>query len=57
MASVNIALIGIVPSLFGALQWIQEKVRSVQTERSRDWQINEEKMVSDKEVDEHRKNK
>ena len=57
MAIGTLALLFIVPSLFVAFQWLQEKVRPVQTERSRDWQINEEKLVSDKEVDEHRKNK
>ena len=57
MAIGTLALLFIVPSLFVAFQWLQEKVRPVQTERSRDWQINEEKLVSQQEIEESRKNK
>lgn len=38
----TLALLFIVPSLFIAFQWLQERVRSVQSEPSKDWQIQEE---------------
>lgn len=38
----TLALLFIVPSLFIAFQWLQEKVRPLQTEPTEDWQIQEE---------------
>ena len=45
----TLALLFIVPSLFIAFQWLQERVRPVQAEPSHDWQIEEEKVESDRE--------
>lgn len=38
----TLALLFIVPSLFIAFQWLQEKLRPVQAEPTHDWQIEEE---------------
>ena len=45
----TLALLFIVPSLFIAFQWLQERIRPVQTEPTHDWQIEEEIAVSDRE--------
>ena len=45
----TLALLFIVPSLFIAFQWLQEKLHPVQAEPSQDWQIAEEKQESDRE--------
>ena len=45
----TLALLFIVPSLFITFQWLQEKVRPVQTEPTHDWQIEEEIKVSEDE--------
>lgn len=43
----TLALLFIVPSLFIAFQWLQERIRPIQTEPTHDWQIEEEIAVSD----------
>ena len=45
----TLALLFIVPSLFIAFQWLQEKLHPVQAKPSQDWQIAEEKQESDRE--------
>lgn len=45
----TLALLFIVPSLFIASQWLQERIRPVQAEPTHDWQIEEEIAVSDRE--------
>lgn len=45
----TLALLFLVPSLFIAFQWLQEKVRPIQTEPTHDWQIEEEIIESDRE--------
>lgn len=45
----TLALLFIVPSLFIAFQWLQERIRPIQTEPTHDWQIEEEIAVSDRE--------
>ena len=45
----TLALLFIVPSLFIAFQWLQERIRPLQTEPTHDWQIEEEIAVSDPE--------
>lgn len=45
----TLALLFIVPSLFIAFQWLQERIRPVQAEPTHDWQIEEEIAVSDRE--------
>ena len=47
----------IVPSLFVTFQWLQEKVRPVRPEDKRDWQIEEEKKISKKEITDSHQNK
>ncbi len=49
MAIGTLALLFIVPSLFIAFQWLQERIRPIQTEPTHDWQIEEEIAVSDRE--------
>ena len=39
----TLALLFVVPALFIAVQWLQEKIRPVQAEPSRDWSIESEK--------------
>ncbi|MCD8293352.1 MAG: efflux RND transporter permease subunit, partial [Prevotellaceae bacterium] len=52
----TLALLFIVPVLFITFQWLQERVRPVQPPARSDWQIEEEKKVSDEEKAEaHRK--
>lgn len=45
----TLALLFIVPSLFIAFQWLQERIRPVQAEPTHDWQIEEEIIASDRE--------
>ena len=45
----TLALLFIVPSLFIAFQWLQERIRPIQAEPTHDWQIEEEIAVSDRE--------
>ena len=55
MAIGTLALLFIVPSLFVAFQWLQERVRPVRHQEMRDWQIDEEKKISKKEIQESHK--
>ncbi len=48
----TLALLFIVPMLFVVFQWLQERVKPVQTDVTHDWQIEEEKKISDKEKEE-----
>jgi len=48
----TLALLFIVPSLFIAFQWLQERIRPVQIEPSHDWQIQTEQEVSEHEKEE-----
>lgn len=50
MAIGTLALLFIVPSLFIAFEWLQEKVRPLQTEPTDDWQIQEEIEQTEKEL-------
>ena len=45
----TLALLFIVPTLFIALQWLQERLRPVQSAPTHDWQIEEEIKVSEEE--------
>lgn len=45
----TLALLFIVPSLFITFQWLQERIRPVQNKPVHDWQIEEEKKISDEE--------
>ena len=45
----TLALLFIVPTLFIAFQWLQERIRPVQAEPTHDWQIEEEIVASDRE--------
>ena len=45
----TLALLFIVPTLFIAFQWLQERLRPVQSVPTHDWQIEEEIKVSDEE--------
>lgn len=45
----TLALLFIVPSLFITFQWLQEKIRPVQSPPVHDWQIEEEKKTSEEE--------
>lgn len=38
----TLAMLFVVPSLFIAFQWLQEKIRPLQTEPTDDWEIQEE---------------
>ena len=51
----TLALLFLVPVLFVAFQWLQERVRPVQTEPTHDWQIAEEEKVSHQEIEEAKK--
>ena len=53
----TLALLFLVPSLFVIFQWLQEKIRPVRYDNNRDWQIEEEKIVSQQEITESHKNK
>ena len=48
----TLALLFIVPSLFIAFQWLQERLRPVQPQTTHDWQIEEEIVKSDREKQE-----
>lgn len=48
----TLALLFIVPSLFITFQWLQERIRPVQSESTHDWQIEEEMIESDREKQE-----
>ena len=48
----TLALLFIVPSLFIAFQWLQERLRPVQPQATHDWQIEEEIVKSDREKQE-----
>ena len=45
----TLALLFIVPTLFIAFQWLQERLRPVQSAPTHDWQIEEEIKVSEEE--------
>ena len=45
----TLALLFIVPTLFIAFQWLQERLRPVQSRSTEDWQIEEEIKVSEEE--------
>ena len=49
----TLALLFIVPSLFIAFQWLQERLRPAQSMPTKDWQIEEEMEVSKKEIEEY----
>lgn len=51
----TLGLLFIVPVLFITFQWLQERVRPVQTPVVPDWQIEEEMKVSEEEIKESRK--
>ncbi len=53
----TLALLFIVPMLFVGFQWIQERFTPVQPNITHDWQIEEEKKVSAKEISEAKKEK
>lgn len=46
----TLALLFIVPSLFIAFQWLQEKIKPLQTEPTDDWQIQEEMEETEKDL-------
>ena len=48
----TLAVLFIVPSLFIAFQWLQEKIKPLQTEPTEDWEIQEEMKQTQKELDE-----
>ena len=48
-AKYELALLFIVPTLFIAFQWLQERLRPVQSRPTHDWQIEEEIKVSEEE--------
>ena len=48
-AKYELALLFIVPTLFVAFQWLQERLRPVQSRPTEDWQIEEEIKVSEEE--------
>jgi hypothetical protein len=45
----TLALLFIVPTLFIAFQWLQERLRPIQSAPTHDWQIEEEIKVSEEE--------
>ena len=45
----TLALLFVVPALFIVFQYLQEKFRPMQTERSHDWQIQEEQKIAERE--------
>lgn len=51
----TLALLFIVPTLFIAFQWLQERLRPVQSRPTEDWQIEEEIKVSEEEKSKSRK--
>ncbi len=51
----TLALLFIVPVLFISFQWLQERIRPVQTTQTHDWQIEEEMEISKKEIEESHK--
>ena len=53
----TIVLLLIVPTLFIIFEYLQERVRPIQQERSRDWQIQEELIVEEAARQEHLKEK
>lgn len=53
MLAGTLALLFVVPALFVAFQWLQEKIRPMQAEPSRQWTIQREK----EELDEHKHGK
>ena len=54
-AKYELALLFIVPTLFIAFQWLQERLRPAQSMPTKDWQIEEEMEVSKKEIEESHK--
>ncbi len=48
----TLAMLFVVPSLFIAFQWLQEKIKPLQTEPTEDWQIQEEMEETEKELKE-----
>ena len=52
----TLALLFIVPTLFIAFQWLQERLRPVQSRPTEDWQIEEEIKVSEEEKSKAGKN-
>lgn len=53
----TLALLFIVPSLFITFQWLQERIRPVQSNLTHDWQIEEEKKISEEEKKQAEKEK
>ena len=53
----TLALLFLVPVLFVAFQWLQERVRPVQAEPTHDWQIAEEEKVSHQEIEAAKKSR
>ena len=48
----TLALLFIVPSLFIAFQWLQEKIHPLQVEQTEDWEIQEEMQATEKDLHE-----
>lgn len=46
----TLAMLFVVPSLFIAFQWLQEKIKPLQTEPTEDWEIQEEMKRTDEEL-------
>lgn len=53
----TLALLFLVPILFVAFQWLQERVRPIQAEPTHDWQIAEEEKVSHQEIEAAKKSR
>lgn len=51
----TLALLFIVPALFVTFQWLQERIKPVQTSLSHDWQIEEELIISKNEIEDSHK--
>ena len=48
----TLALLFIVPSLFIAFQWLQEKIKPLQTEPTEDWEIQAEMQATENDLHE-----
>ena len=53
----TLALLFLVPVLFVAFQWLQERIRPIQAEPTHDWQIAEEEKVSHQEIEAAKKSR
>ena len=51
----TLALLFIVPALFVTFQWLQERLRPAQSMQTRDWQIEEEMVISKQEIEDAHK--